>query len=139
MQSFPKDKLTPLAARLYPSHGDWSLTIEFEPIDVQIDGQTCVFDNPFRGDGVELGTDDPRTLFGQSLEFPTNPTDGYIDGSVYFYHAHNPVDITCLSFLQDADGGLRLGVKSKWVMSFEHPELEDFDLNFEVPLSITES
>ncbi|WP_136635884.1 hypothetical protein [Pseudooceanicola onchidii] len=132
-----KDKIKPVAARLYPAHGDWSLDIDFAPFDVEVDGKFERFEYPFRGEAVELKTDDPMVFVGQTLDFPRNPEDGYIDGSVYFHHAHNPVDITRLTFAQDAGGSLRLAVDSTWVMSFEQSDFEDFDLSFEVPLTIS--
>lgn len=46
-------------------------------------------DPPFRG---------YRALIGQTLEFPSNPEDGYIDASIYLCNAHNMLDISELSF-----------------------------------------
>ena len=42
--------------------------------------------------------DDWRGMAGQTYEFPVNPEDGYIDGSVYLGYEHNPVDATKLAF-----------------------------------------
>ncbi|WP_299623405.1 hypothetical protein [Pelagibius sp.] len=37
-------------------------------------------------------------LSGKRFVFPTNPEDGYIDGSIYLGHAHNPADATEIAF-----------------------------------------
>jgi hypothetical protein len=40
-----------------------------------------------------------RALVGRTLEFPTNPEEGYIDASMYLCDAHNTIDVAELSFL----------------------------------------
>lgn len=41
---------------------------------------------------------DWRELPGREFTFPTNPKKGYIDGSMYLDHAHNPADTTRIRF-----------------------------------------
>ncbi|WP_010138641.1 hypothetical protein [Oceanicola sp. S124] len=141
MQPFPADALRPLAARLSGQGNDWSLVIDFARFQITLAPEgpeeqpvALAFENPFRGDGVELGTDDLAGLIGRSLAFPRNPEDGYIDGSVYFFGCHNPVDVTRLDFAPDGAGGVMLGVESRWLMSFEGTGFADFDYSFKVPL-----
>ena len=39
-----------------------------------------------------------RELANRSFSYPINPTEGYIDGSVYISNMHNPFDVTRISF-----------------------------------------
>jgi hypothetical protein len=39
-----------------------------------------------------------KELENKSFDFPINPTDGYIDGSMYLFSAHNPFDVTRIEF-----------------------------------------
>ena len=53
-----------------------------------------------------------------SLEFPINPLDGYIDGSMYLFNAHNPVDVTKIEFDKFVDNAIE--VKVHYVIDFEY-------------------
>lgn len=39
-----------------------------------------------------------KEISGRTFDFPVNPEDGYIDGSVNLFDAHNPADATKLKF-----------------------------------------
>ena len=49
-------------------------------------------------EAIELDVQDWRSLENREFTFPVNPSPGYIDGSVYLDHVHNPVDVTSLRF-----------------------------------------
>lgn len=74
-------------------------------------------------------------LQGKVFDFPVNPDDGYVDGSIYFAGAHNPVDITRIEFGQIIDGQVLLTINSSWVLSFEATGFDDFDFTFSVPVA----
>lgn len=142
MQTFPAHALRARTARLTGQGNDWSLEIDFAPFTITLEPEApegqpreLAFAYPFRGDGIELGTDDPASLIGRRLEFPANPEDGYIDGSVYFHGCHTPVDVTRLDFAPDGAGGVMLGVESRWLMSVEGTGFADFSHSFKVPLA----
>jgi hypothetical protein len=41
---------------------------------------------------------DWRDLAGREFRFPINPTEGYVDGSMYLGGVHNPADVTRIRF-----------------------------------------
>jgi|SoiMethySBSTD1v2_1073268.scaffolds.fasta_scaffold02406_14 hypothetical protein len=47
-------------------------------------------DEPFRG---------YQALVGRTFEFPANPEPGHIDGSIYLFEVHNPIDVAELAFV----------------------------------------
>lgn len=49
-------------------------------------------------DLIDLPVRSWRELAGHAHDFPVYPAEGCIDGSVYLFHAHNPVNVTRLSF-----------------------------------------
>jgi hypothetical protein len=69
---------------------------------VDVDGDEHVIDTDLRLDFIQL-PGKPfggyRALVGRVLDFPTNPSPGYIDASVYVLGAHNQMDVTRLEFL----------------------------------------
>ncbi|TOG55084.1 hypothetical protein CGI98_24375, partial [Vibrio parahaemolyticus] len=69
-------------------------------------------------DGINLPIE-PNELTGRTFTFPINPDDGYIDGSVYFFSAHSPVDITEIKFGESTNGKLPMILESSWVLEFE--------------------
>ena len=104
-----------------------SLQVRLEPFD--IDGETVC--TSLRLDRIPGLGDDLLSCAGRRLSFPLNPSDGYIDGSIYFASRHHPVDVTEMSFgmpeaslmplhLQgllpvDDDGAPRVVPVSMWV------------------------
>jgi hypothetical protein len=51
-----------------------------------------------------------RALVGQTLEFPTNPEEGYIDATIYVCDAHNMIDVPELSFTALRRGLLEVSI-----------------------------
>ena len=47
---------------------------------------------------IRFDVSDWRKLPRSEFRFPINPTQGYIDGSMYLGDAHNPVDVTRIRF-----------------------------------------
>ncbi len=78
-----------------------------------------IVDTSIRLDGIELPSNMLKDLAGKSFEFPLNPDEGYIDGSIYLGGAHHPVDVSSLSFNRSRDGHLTLVVKGVYVFEFE--------------------
>lgn len=108
----------------------------FLPDPTDSDGARPEFDSPLQADFVPLFTTDPAKLQNSVFDFPTNPDEGYMDTSVYFVHAHNPVDITRIEFGSLIDGDILVTFTSRWFVSFEGAGFNDFDHQFSVKLSV---
>ncbi|MFC3702830.1 hypothetical protein ACFOND_14415 [Reinekea marina] len=63
---------------------------------------------------------DWKELIGNSYSFPINPENGYIDGSVYLGHAHNPADTSKVSFIENR-GVLKCALEITFDFTFEGP------------------
>jgi hypothetical protein len=64
-----------------------------------------------------------RDLPGREFTFPVNPTDGYIDGSVYLGQVHNPADTTRIQFSPfSANGMLQATFEMRFDFEHEGPE-----------------
>ncbi len=102
---------------------------------------------PFRFNGEEISTavrlefikipvqSDWREIAGQSFDFPVNPEEGYIDGSIYLDGAHNPADATRLTFGTIESGRILCEARLSFDFTFEGPEeLGMPTLTWNVPL-----
>ena len=78
-----------------------------------------IVDTSIHLDCINLPSSILRDLAGKSFEFPTNPNDGYIDGSIYLNNAHHPVDVTSLNFSKSRNGQLVLIVKGVYIFNYE--------------------
>ncbi|MBF5006459.1 hypothetical protein [Diaphorobacter caeni] len=70
-----------------------------------------LIDTAIRLDGIELPSVMLAPLAGKSFDFPVNPDDGYIDGSVYLANAHQTVDVTRLEFHRSRHDGLTVVIR----------------------------
>jgi hypothetical protein len=87
-------------------------------------------------DGVDLPSNILKELSDNTFEFPVNPTDGYIDGSIYLQGKHHPVDVSSLVFSKSRDGNLKLIVKGIYVLEFEGlDKLENTPFTLATPVS----
>jgi len=98
-----------------------SIEVPLEPFDaLDVSGKKARLETSLVLDFIEF-PDPPfrgyRKLVGQTLEFPSNPEDGYIDASIYVCSAHNFVDVSELSF-QSFRRGL-LEVTMRLAVDFE--------------------
>jgi len=137
---FPFSSIFPLQAKLTAgTMGKPSIEVIFAPftITTSVDegSELLDFDTALRADFIDLPVTELSSLQNRTFDFPVNPEDGYIDASVFFSGAHNPVDITRLAFGNLIDGKVPLTIVSKWIMTYERTGFEDFDLTFSVPLS----
>lgn len=136
MQTFPIEKLKPHKAILTQNgFGDPCIQIAFEPFSIPDGEEVLELNSPLHIDLPEVLNTDLGNLQNQEFSFPVNPEEGYIDASIYFYNAHNPVDITKIKFGALVENTLMMDITSRWLMSFEGTGFEDFDLTFSVKLS----
>ena len=126
MRPFPTDLLRPQTGTLSGPASDASVTIPLAPFE--FDGDLTEEDGPveteIRLDGLRLPSTDPADLAGRRFEFPLNPEDGYVDGSVYVEHAHHPVDVSVVEFGERR--GDRLAATFEVVLAFEYEGLGDY-------------
>jgi hypothetical protein len=55
---------------------------------------------------VRLDINRLKDLENKIFEFPINPVDGYIDGSIYLFDVHNPFDVKKIEFKNWNDGSV---------------------------------
>lgn len=115
MEDFSAKELKARHAILSGMPGDVSITILMRPF---LRHQEIV-DTSIRLDAIDLPSNRLGDLAGKSFEFPTNPDEGYIDGSIYLDNKHHPVDVTSLNFSKSRDGLLTLVVKGVYVFDLE--------------------
>lgn len=78
-----------------------------------------IIETSIRLDGIQL----PESLsscIGKTIEFPINPNEGYIDGSIYLRNCHNPVDVTEIKFLKLENQKLTLEMKMNFDFEYEN-------------------
>ncbi len=92
----PLPQPAPIACPAPASSQQAAIVIDLRPftLDRSVVG-TCI-----HLDAIALDMDDPRCQAGASHRFPVNPQPGYIDGSIYLYHRHLPLDVTELALLR---------------------------------------
>ena len=58
-----------------------------------------------------------KELENRAFDFPVNPTAGYIDGSIYLFEVHNPVDVTRIEFGTTTENAIE--AKIHYTIDFE--------------------
>ena len=76
-----------------------------------------------------------ETYIGEKITFPVNPTEGYIDGSIYLRDAHNPVDVTEIHFLEMENNTLLVEITMNFVFDFEGIGFENESLTAKFTLT----
>ncbi|KMM76999.1 hypothetical protein ACP93_01905 [Xanthomonas sp. NCPPB 1128] len=127
MSTFSPSVLKPRHAILFGRPGDAALEILLRPFLHA--GE--IVDTAIRLDGIALPSLRLGELAGQRFDFPRNPQDGYIDGSLYLAGAHHPVDVDSLTFSLSRDGQLTLVVKGVYAF-----DVEGLDELGEVPFTL---
>lgn len=112
---FPLDRLVPARATLSRNAGDAAIEIELEPFE--LNGQSL--STSIILEGIDLPTLAFVDLSETEHRFPTNPDDGYIDGSMYLVHAHHPVDVSSIKFGKAADDSIPATLNCKFQFEFE--------------------
>ena len=77
-----------------------------------------------------------NSCIGTTIEFPINPVEGYIDGSIYLRNSHNPVDVTEINFLKLENQKLILEMKMNFDFEYESIGLKNEQLTKEFVLEI---
>ncbi|MDV2963131.1 hypothetical protein RU080_15445 [Shewanella algae] len=135
MENFPIEKLKYTSATISGVDGDVSLEIGIEPFELSLDGYSEKIETVISIDGINFPTK-LSELAGRTFTFPVNPEDGYIDGSVYFFAAHSPVDITEITFGESTNGKLPMTLESSWVLEFELTGFKNFNTTIKTYLKL---
>jgi hypothetical protein len=91
-----------------PDAGTWAIELPLLPFSAinPVDPDTfhvgtagpVLIRTAIRLDFISLPGTELADIAGRRFDFPVNPDDGYIDGSLYLGGAHNPVDVTRIEF-----------------------------------------
>jgi hypothetical protein len=96
-----------------------------------------VVETELRLDRILL-TNELSTYIGQKVLYPTNPAEGYIDGSIYLRDAHNPIDVTEIEFISLTENVLIVKLKMNFIFEYEGIGFKNEELITEVKLLIKE-
>jgi hypothetical protein len=116
MENFPIKALKPRHAVLFRCPDD-SISIEILMVPFLFAQE--IIDTSICLDGVDLPSDTLRELAGKSFDFPVNPSDGYIDGSIYLGTRHHPVNVTSLNFIESRRGELKVIAKGIYELNLD--------------------
>ncbi|SEJ54156.1 hypothetical protein SAMN04488058_11051 [Deinococcus reticulitermitis] len=144
MFDFPVQKIRPTHAELSGEAGEAGIAIFLEPVplpeevtqtrDWQEAGLEGVMDSTIRLDFIDLPTVELAELAGRTFDFPVNPEDASIDGSIYFLAAHNPVDVSQISFGEMQGEQVPVTFETFWNMEFERSTFRDFNVTLKTVL-----
>ena len=88
-----------------------------------------------RLDFIEVPAEDLSGLANRAFQFPINPADGYIDGSIYLCGSHNPVDVTAIEFGPAGVHSISATFVATFDFQFELRDVRNFDLTFAADLT----
>jgi hypothetical protein len=134
LETFSKESLVPSQASVRRGRIGFDIRIDLQPFtldDETVETVVCL-------DGVRLPAD-TRAWARQTFTFPRNPTDGYIDGSVYIRHVHNPADVTSIRFGELTDDTITAEFSIQIVFEFEGTGFQNTDVKISVPLQIRDA
>jgi hypothetical protein len=137
---FPLKKLSPENGRLSFNDFVASIEIPLKPFKLPHYGRV---ETSILLDCINLPSQDIGSLSGCSFEFPPNPAEGYVDGSIYIGHRHHPVDLLALSFglangnIVTAKLAVGFAFSSEGLAADEGAEYGDIGWLFETELILT--
>ena len=126
MEEFPKARIKPIFGKLSGSDGDVSLEIMLESFELNTKDYSELLESSIRFDGIKI-SNTPEKIEGKTFNFPVNPDTGFIDGSIYFFTSHNPVDVSKIEFGKINGNKLPLKLFTNWVLEFEHTGFKNFE------------
>jgi hypothetical protein len=135
MKNFPLDRIKPIHAEFSGDDRDVSIEIILEPFELSIEDYSENVDTSIRLDCIEI-SNILEELQGKLFQFPVNPDEGYIDGSVYFLSAHNPVDVTEIKFGKIHNNEIPIQLKTLWVLEFENTGFSDFETTINTKIKL---
>jgi hypothetical protein len=134
LEPFPKASLVPERAVICTGNPGFDILIHIRPF--VLDGESVR--TAFNLDGVRLPAD-TRAWADRRFTFPRNPENGYVDGSIYLRHAHNPVDVTSIRFGERRGNSIHAEFFIHMDFEFEGTGFENTDIQISVPLEIADA
>ncbi len=135
LEDFPLERLDTLPGIISRRNDRFDIAIGLRPFE--LDGGTV--STAFRLDGIELPAEGQLSWQRGIFEFPTNPEPGYVDGSLYLRHSHNPIDLTRIEFGEFRDNRINAKLTLSILFEYEHTGFSNLDVEFEVTLEMTAS
>ena len=132
LEEFPLDRLDTLPGTIRRRNDRFDIEIKLQPFD--LDGKKV--STAFCLDGLALPENGPSAWQGKSFDFPTNPTPGYVDGSICIRHSHNPADLTRIIFGELRDNQIHAKLTLSILFEYEDVGFSNLDVEFEVPLEL---
>lgn len=133
---FPLHLLHPRPAIIRGTPGEYSIEIPLAPFRLPLasaEPEDLEIETSIHLDFINLPSMKWNELHGRRFEFPVNPEDGYIDGSIYIEHAHHPVDVASIAFTDIHDGKLTARMTMRMLFEFEGlDEYTDTDAELDV-------
>jgi hypothetical protein len=126
-----------------PSGGTWSILVPIEPFSADdefaMDWRAgtegpYIVSTQVRLDFIEMPAEDLAGLANRTFQFPVDPVEGYIDGSIYLCGSHNPVDVTAIEFGPARVSSIRATLVATFDFGFELRDVLSFDLTFSADL-----
>lgn len=121
MKHFPLDLLRARHAVISGEPGDASIEVLLRPFL----WNDQLIDTSIRLDGIDLPTVILGQLVDKTFQFPLNPNEGAIDGTIYLENRHHPVDVSRITFNRSRQDGATVVIKGTYVFEFEG--LGDYD------------
>ena len=135
MVDFPIEKVVFRKATLKGESGNASIEIDIAPFDLSLDDYSENIETVIRLNGIDIPIH-PKEIEGKHFTFPINPTHGYIDGSIYFFAAHNPIDVTDIQFEVISSGKLAMSLETKWLLDYERAGYKNLNKRVEVSIEL---
>jgi hypothetical protein len=149
--SFPSQLIKPTPGEIVffsrdapaPRAGTWSIAVPIEPFSADDEYSLewragaegpYVVSTQIKLDFIEVPAEDLSGLANRAFQFPVNPADGYIDGSIYLCGSHNPVDVTAIEFGPASVNSIRATLVATFDFEFELRDVPNFDLTFSADL-----
>jgi len=135
MKTFPIENISYTKAVLSGQSGEVSIEITIAPFQLKTDGDGESINTSIVLEGIDISSQ-PGELEGKTFDFPVNPEDGYIDGSIYFLSAHSPVDVAKIEFGKIESGQLPIKLKSSWALEFENTGFKNIETDIHTIIDI---
>ena len=132
-EDFPTSVLIPATSSITRRGDGFDIYIDVQPFE--LDGETV--STQFRFDGAKLPPDGPLAWAGRTFTFPTNPTPGYIDGSIYLRSSHNPADLTTVAFGERHGEAIDATLSIAILFEYEGIGFHDTRLTLHIPLEVS--
>ncbi len=120
MAKFPVEKLIPSLGSIRFEAEEAFIHIPIEPFSLELtDGEIVEdIDTSIRLDFIDLDRLPFEKLTEKEFQFPVNPDDGFIDGSIYIEHAHHPVDVTKIAFGTAEGDSIPVTLEMSFIVEF---------------------